>query len=1497
MESQSNSLVKYKSLSRGINYVGALGAKLRDLQGFATLAFELIQNADDAPNATQIRFAVSQSALVVENDGQFSDCGLADQPECLWRNDPAYGHMCDFHRFREVSSGDKREQLDTAGAFGVGFTAVYQITDRPELVSHGRHWIICEDHPESQRILVCPGCGRCSDTSFIGTLFYLPWALDPDSGLRQALRAPAVAADSRHRFIAELKRSIPEAMLFLKQLNRVEVFDSGNCVAKFERVVVDSSVLINDGESDTTWHIVSTDFDQTATTLRAKWGNRIEKKRTARVRLAIPIEPIRAGLLCAYLPTQHETGLPFHINADFFTQSDRKTVILESDFQSEWNRTALGAAALALATHLSELPTWLGTEQTWRLVDAIYTANNEALSGKRDSVFKLFWESIASILPHSQIAECTDGTITTPSQALMVGELDESDSVSVLAGIDLNILCPELRQFAFRLPGRAGVQVLDVHHIATALHANGLSVRKDLTDAPQVVRHASNRSLLFAELERLLTRKKPPERIRAIDVISNCAVFLADDGALWPAKDIYRSDSNSVTLISKVCSTLRFSTGEAHQIAPNMALAVPQLSAAAVIGSLERDAFTLDRASAPQLLRWFESRKGEFEVARELRLRLAALPVFPCTAGLKSLQSLALAGGGFVDPVGITDLVELGEVPSIRAFLIELGARELTFERYAATYLPRAIRSGAQLPLEKVRSVVELLAARLGEIRDNSEARSSLASLEIIECSDGRVRRPAEVYFSSEIVNCALGSGVATATIHSTRHKESIADLYRWLGVAQSPRLEDVAGRIAELSKHAVLDGKLQVEEIVKHLGERLRTYEYLPTELQRLQQTSWLPARGATDRWFKPSEVYVTFREYLFSTQAKFLDLSQSVQRSSAQFLRLLGMRDEPTVGQVVAHLLACSTSCAAVNREVYGFLNEHASDQSITLLRGKPCLMLADGKYIDASHVFWNSHPFGRFRTQLAADLFKYSDFLNRVGVRLTPTSEDALAVLREISSEYGSKNAEVDDHCHQVVMVCWTMLTSALESGELSGESLVILSSEKVIPAPNGILERPTLMFFEDRAGLASKFPMLLANNVIRCPEGAWRAMLAAGVRFLTAVVSSRVVDVDKPTLDTTIGSLFNNRRTQLARVLDPVANGNSRKMDLDILGSIECFSASLLLIQFSIEAFKKREMGQAEEVKAYFDAESVALYFVPQQGNIPWAAIAREISAVLCEDTESGRVALALMQVLSAPDTQSAGALLDELGFPPVENVDISPESEAPVTDLGTEEETVLPPSPTDTAQAEESAGGAAPNGQPGGGARQGTSPSNGSRPAPGTHGGNGSGGADRTDRPKERPQYAKRSKFRTYVVPEGAETTAADGHDGEGRSEVDEAGVQRVCEYEISQQRNPTIMPHNNPGFDIKSTDVDGIIARYIEVKSSASEWGGDGVAVSKTQFEDAKTHGDVHWLYVVEKATSADFRIFRIQDPAGRVTEFLYDDGWSALAEPEGTTSEAQTIY
>ena len=112
-------MTKPKSLSRATDYLGDLSAKLRDLQGYTTLAYELIQNADDAP-AGWMAFNLSRDALILDNDGVFTACEEVEAPQCPWISTGEDGHRCDFHRFRLIGSGDKRLQEGTTGAFGIG---------------------------------------------------------------------------------------------------------------------------------------------------------------------------------------------------------------------------------------------------------------------------------------------------------------------------------------------------------------------------------------------------------------------------------------------------------------------------------------------------------------------------------------------------------------------------------------------------------------------------------------------------------------------------------------------------------------------------------------------------------------------------------------------------------------------------------------------------------------------------------------------------------------------------------------------------------------------------------------------------------------------------------------------------------------------------------------------------------------------------------------------------------------------------------------------------------------------------------------------------------------------------------------------------------------------------------------------------------------------------------------------------------------------------------
>src|SRR4051812_33191795 len=84
---------------RDTDYLGIIGEQLGNLTGYATLANELLQNADDA-GARAVSFDIRRDALVVENNEQFSDCERPHERQCPWLSTRAY--PCDFHSFRLV---------------------------------------------------------------------------------------------------------------------------------------------------------------------------------------------------------------------------------------------------------------------------------------------------------------------------------------------------------------------------------------------------------------------------------------------------------------------------------------------------------------------------------------------------------------------------------------------------------------------------------------------------------------------------------------------------------------------------------------------------------------------------------------------------------------------------------------------------------------------------------------------------------------------------------------------------------------------------------------------------------------------------------------------------------------------------------------------------------------------------------------------------------------------------------------------------------------------------------------------------------------------------------------------------------------------------------------------------------------------------------------------------------------------------------------------------
>ncbi len=482
-------------------------------------------------------------------------------------------------------------------------------------------------------------------------------------------------------------------------------------------------------------------------------------------------------------------------------------------------------------------------------------------------------------------------------------------------------------------------------------------------------------------------------------------------------------------------------------------------------------------------------------------------------------------------------------------------------------------------------------------------------------------------------------------------------------------------------------------------------------------------------------------------------------------------------------------------------------------------------------------------------------------------------------------------------------------------------------------------PFEMLIDDRPGLATKFGDQLKDRVTPRVHGAWPAMLASGVRPIGKAVKATLVDEPLSSPDPITEHLIRDRRAVIARVLETGAA--ARQADYGVVDELCVERSPSLEVAYRVVVSGIEFRTLPEYVEVFFDGEATMLY-IKEGDGVAWSLVARELAYALTGESEAAQLASGLRDVLSAASVDAANEVLDELGYPMLETrteIDLTeqqvgvnpddidqedsiwddaPDSQAsvesependeterhaysesetheyeypedepdPANTLGEDYEdededseqsyprqrTVLPRSPAGArSTGDTSSGTRSELGNSGNGSRSGSST------------GRSSVGPDGAERS---PSRRSRSPLRTYVLPPDAEySRETDGELAKRRSSTDQAGINRVLEYEEEAGRFAWAMPHENPGYDIESMNEQAEVVRFIEVKSLTGYWDKQGVKVSHTQFATAQKYGEKYWLYVVERAEDEDYAIIAIQDPARQVSEFRYDDGWRDMGE------------
>jgi len=1250
-------------LSQDFDFLGSLRERLAGLTGFVTMALELAQNAEDAAAST-LSFDFKQDKLVVANNSEFTNCQNLEARLCpkIKKKDGKIVD-CDFHRMRCLAGGQKREEEDTIGTFGIGFVSVYQFTDHPQIITSGKEWTFRPEEDSSKRILerdIPLTAGR--------TKFILPWAFDPSSEVRQRLALSGIQQNQIMEFQEELFKILPHVLIFLKNLNYIEMRNNGEKILTVRREGDRDSgeVLIAVDDRPHFWKIFNANFKRPE-------SSHIERKKKTEVFIAVPHESSGyEGLLFTFLPTQISTGFPFHINADFYPTPERKGIILDgTDYRVEWNKRALEKAAELLLESLVGIRDIFGHKTLFACLKA-------AKEKEKHPDFNCFWSVIKNKAKGLPVVFTSWNKWEKAENVFLPRDEEEDYCRPILEDLGFSFAHSDLRPY-WTILTELGAQNFEAEDLIEALKSVPLYPGTPLTDTNSPLNSEQNLRAIYEEFDRLFDRIRDVKRKEKIkENIAHLRVGLSIHDKVYPL-DMLRRASKEDQEIFKFLGEKVLFANELNSPDAFLVKTIPTFSvvdALRLVKGMSGDDFLESYSNGSwdplKVNHFFAIYSKDFQQSSQLREQFLDIPMFMAREEFRPLRCLSFPGQ-FKDPLKLDILIQEKLDGMVTDFLRVLGVKELDLATYAKLHIPDALQKTG-VDSEQRRILVDELSKSLSLIRDDQEAIRALCDCSIVECEDGEFRKGFEVYIEGPKVRAVLGGGgYHKVSYPKDPIPESYKEFYCTIGVSESPRPRDIINRIREIVKnHPMPETRQKIEEIFYFLSESWeRLEEDQKKDFIELRNLEWLPEDGNTEYWRRPCDLYTRARAHLFQTQGRFLEFKKSPRE---YFQNYLGLKVEPSVEQVVQHLLICSENNIPAHRDIYRFLSDKSRDSSIRRLIGKKCINIGDGNFVEPSKLFWQEHPFGTYRYRLDADLRPFNEFFKVVGVKETPGLDDYIAVLLEISDQFGTMNKSIDDQTHIILHRCFAHLQQRMVSGEIKDEDFAIhLRGRKIVPQASLVLYPPEWVFFEDKSGIAEKFDGRLARNVIGKDRETWQVLEKLGVRSLSLAVKATIHHCEGEVYDPSLTIQIKERRKSIDRIVESRKKQIPDGWQSEMLEGLDVYKVRGLEVVYSLGALKMESSPVSERV--FLDGPNRRLYV--NYGMIsPYRDIARELALALNPTVDLSDLGPVINEILQSVSPEEAERILDEYRFDKV--VTFEPgevESEKLVTTLGKEEEEI------------------------------------------------------------------------------------------------------------------------------------------------------------------------------------------------------------------------------
>lgn len=790
-----NEQKKNRSGSYTANLLGNIRSHLAGLQGYDVMALELIQNADDA-KAEDIIFDITDKGLLVINSGQFTYCGDLYEP-CAFLEEGNY--KCDYHRITDVGSGGKLTRGENIGRFGIGFVSTYQVTDHPEIRSAGIKLTL---HPEKGQWFIEPF------KQPEGTAFFLPWADDPNTEARLALGVSHVSTAHIDQLVDDFQKVLRKSLLFLRHVRTAELRRNGELLLACDLERGDGSDLIvsfrPSGEVEQ-WHILRADAAESVARLYASHPRLESLGRGTKISIGLRIdpEPLAEGLLYAFLPTEQSTGLPLHINADFFPESDRKAVIFAGhQHEQAWNEMLIDVAATELARDPEGLLRMLGEVQFWQIMARAFDLSRPS---NHPACFKRFWERMLATASRARIAPAQDGSVHAPSGVFFPDKALNSAQVIALKEVGGKVITEDLRPFRTAV-NQLGAPFLTFERLVGLLEqamspqeAGALQVKEDRLEGFYRPLWGMINELFPEAITPPPATKEAIQRLQAIPFVVT--------------EDLY-----AVTISQSFVALTAVEAGRAASLLPRLAIAsrhvlefpkiarqIRQIELGAVvshIGSLcatdaIEDVIGVEQEELRDLYAMFADLDRHGNVDATVYQSLRNLPIWLSSRGLIK-ASQALLPGNFTDPTGQADLLETSVLSaSAREFVSsKLGVQTQTIEAFVQNVLPRFFNEEGPLDASKYARLIGEIANYPALVNDES-IRRLLGALPIIPTQNGNWSPPTKTYRRTDDLVRVLGDATSlwldTSRVPNTRSVHSFID---GIGLRRSPMAEHLVERM-----------------------------------------------------------------------------------------------------------------------------------------------------------------------------------------------------------------------------------------------------------------------------------------------------------------------------------------------------------------------------------------------------------------------------------------------------------------------------------------------------------------------------------------------------------------------------------------------------------------------------------------------------------------------------------------------------------------------------